>query len=468
MFSIPRNLPQTHLNPQRRNKSVRRLKNQNCEGMTRRDSIALGLGGLVAGGLSGALQATSANASTASTNLPGRQADACILIWMDGGPSHYETFDPKPDAPAEIRGEFSTISTQTPGIQFSQLMTKLGGMTDDLAIVRSIRHDQGNHGAGNHYMMTGAPPRIPVGCGAFVSFHPSLGSVVAKEVGAPEGIPAYFSMPNMSRSGGPHFLGARYAPFVVPDDPNSSSFRVRDVTLPNGLSESRFESRQAIRHQVDQMLRITDEAAGDPVLASDEFFAQGLQLIGSTEAQAAFDIHREAEEVRTAYGRNPFGQRALLARRLVSAGVPFVTLYHGGWDHHTDIFNAFEKKVPPFEATIAALIADLKQQGMLERTLVIALGEFGRTPKINERGGRDHWSNAMSVMFAGGGTPGGQIIGATDRQGYAAVERVLSPENFVSTVYAKLGINPGQLMYTPDGRPVHLVSDEAPIKELMG
>lgn len=442
--------------------------NQNCEGMTRRDSITLGLGGLVAGGLSGALQATKANASTQPSRPDRRQADACILIWMDGGPSHYETFDPKPDAPAEIRGQFSTIATQTPGIHFSQLMTKLGSMTDDLAIVRSIRHDQGNHGAGNHYMMTGAPPRIPVGCGAFVSFHPSLGSVVAKEVGAPEGIPAYFSMPNMSRSGGPHFLGARYAPFVVPDDPNSSSFRVRDVTLPNGLSESRFESRQAIRHQVDQMLRITEEAAGDPVLASDEFFAQGLQLISSADAQAAFDIHSESGEIRNAYGRNPFGQRALLARRLVSAGVPFVTLYHGGWDHHTDIFNAFEKKVPPFEATIAALIADLKQQGMLERTLVIALGEFGRTPKINDRGGRDHWSNAMSVMFAGGGTPGGQVIGATDRQGYAAVERVLSPENFVSTVYAKLGINPGQLMYTPDGRPVHLVSDETAIRELMG
>ncbi|MGB1927195.1 MAG: DUF1501 domain-containing protein, partial [Rubripirellula sp.] len=201
---------------------------------------------------------------------------------------------------------------------------------------------------------------------------------------------------------------------------------------------------------------------------SDEFFAQGLQLISSADAQAAFDIHSESGEIRNAYGRNPFGQRALLARRLVSAGVPFVTLYHGGWDHHTDIFNAFEKKVPPFEATIAALIADLKQQGMLERTLVIALGEFGRTPKINDRGGRDHWSNAMSVMFAGGGTPGGQVIGATDRQGYAAVERVLSPENFVSTVYAKLGINPGQLMYTPDGRPVHLVSDETAISELMG
>ena len=145
-----------------------------------------------------------------------------------------------------------------------------------------------------------------------------------------------------------------------------------------------------------------------------------------------------------------------------------MTLYHGGWDHHTDIFKSFETKVPPFEATIAALIADLKEQGMLERTLVIALGEFGRTPKINDRGGRDHWSNAMSVMFAGGGTPGGQVIGATDRQGYAAIERVLAPENFVSTVYAKLGIDPGQMMYTPDGRPVHLVSNETPIDELMG
>ena len=172
-------------------------------------------------------------------------------------------------------------------------------------------------------------------------------------------------------------------------------------------------------------------------------------------------------EVRNAYGRSPFGQRALLARRLVGAGVPFVTLYFGGWDHHTDLFNAFDQKVPPFESAIAALIEDLKQQGMLDRTMVIALGEFGRTPKINDRGGRDHWSNAMSVMFAGGGTRGGQVIGATDRQGYAAVERILSPENFVSTVYRKLGIDPGQMMYTPDGRPVHLVSDAEPISELM-
>ena len=188
--------------------SMGRLR-ANCEGMSRRDSLVLGLGGLLSGGLVGALRASCANGGEHSARETGRnQADACILIWMDGGPSHYETFDPKPEAPVEIRGQFSAIATQTPGIYFSQPMQRLAAISDDLAIVRSIRHDQGNHGAGNHYMMTGAPPRIPVGCGAFVSFHPSLGSVVAHQVGAPHGIPAYFSIPSMSRSGGPNFLGA--------------------------------------------------------------------------------------------------------------------------------------------------------------------------------------------------------------------------------------------------------------------
>lgn len=438
---------------------------RNCEGISRRDCLQLGLGGLIAGGLTGALRAQAAESHAPETFQS--QADACILVWQDGGPSHYETFDPKPEAPIEIRGSYAPIPTATPGIQFSQPLQKLAAVSNDLAIVRSIRHDQGNHGAGNHYMMTGAPPRIPVGCGAFVSFHPSLGSVVAKKVGAPHGIPAYFSIPNMSRSGGPNFLGSRYAPFIVPDNPNSSSFRVRDVTLPAGLTEERFDSRQLIRQRVDQMLRLNDPAAGDPAHAVDEFYDQSLKIISSPEAQAAFDIHQEPDEIRDAYGRDGFGQRALLARRLVGAGVPFVTLYHGGWDHHRDIFNALDKKLPPFEATVAALVSDLKQQGMLERTLVVVLGEFGRTPKVNSRGGRDHWSNAMSVMFAGGGTQGGQVIGATDRQGYAAVERVLSPENFVSTIYRKLGIDPGQMMYTPEGRPTHLVSDASPIDELM-
>lgn len=441
---------------------------KNCDGVTRRDCLQLGLSGLIGGGFAGALQARASGLSGSQNDSAKRQADACILIWMDGGPSHYETFDPKPEAPAEIRGEYGTIPTKIPGVHFSQPMKRLAAVSDSLAIVRSIRHNQGNHGAGNHYMMTGAPPRIPVGCGAFVSFHPSLGSVVAQQVGAPHGIPPYFSIPTMSRSGGPNFLGAKYAPFVVPGSPNSSNFRVRDVTIPSGLTDTRFNDRRQIRSQLDQMQRIGEAAAGDPVVAADEFFEQGLQIITSKEAQEAFDIHREPDEVRDAFGRNTFGQQALLARRLVGAGVPFVTLYHGGWDHHTNIFKSFDTKMPPFEATIAALVEDLRERGMLERTLVIALGEFGRTPKINKDGGRDHWSNAMSVMFAGGGTPGGLVVGATDRQGYAAVDRILSPENFVSTVYKKLGIDPDLMLYKPDGRPAHLVSDATPIEELMG
>ena len=436
---------------------------KNCQGLSRRDCLQLGLGGILAGGLTSALEATALGGSDSE-----RQARACILIWMDGGPTHYETFDPKPDAPQEIRGEFETIQTSLPGVHFSKHCRQLAGIADQLAIVRSIRHNQGNHGAGNHYMMTGTPPRIPVGCGAFVSFHPSMGSVTASEVGAPDGLPPYFSMPRMSRSGGPNFLGARYAPFVVADDPNNEGFRVRDVALPSGLSGDRFGSRRELRQSLDQLLRIADEQAGDPVNSIDEFYQQGYQLVTSPAAQRAFDIHQEPDAVRDRYGRNGFGQRALLARRLVEAGVPFITLYEGGWDHHRNIFSALNSKLPPFESTIAALVRDLQQRGMLESTLVVALGEFGRTPKVNSRGGRDHWSNAMSVMFAGGQTPPGQVVGATDRQGYSAQQRVLAPENFVSTVYRKLGIDAAKVVFTPEGRPVHLVSDARPIDELMG
>jgi uncharacterized protein (DUF1501 family) len=434
----------------------------NCEGTTRRDCLRLGLGALFGGGLSHALRLR------ASESARPMQAKSCILIWMDGGPTHYETFDPKPDAPSELRGEFKPISTTVPGLQLSEHLTRLAKIAADLAVVRSIRHDQGNHGAGNHYMMTGAPPRIPVGCGAFVSFHPSLGSVTAAERGAPAGLPAYFSMPEMSRSGGPNFLGAKYAPFVVSDNPNTADFRVRDVALPRGLSGDRFLDRCDQRAEVDRFQRFLDKQAADPAAALDDHYKQAHDLMRSTEAQAAFDIGREPERVRDGYGRTTFGQRALLARRLVEAGVPFITLYDGGWDHHTKLFDSLRKRLPSWDQVVSALITDLKQRGLLDSTLVIALGEFGRTPQINKDAGRDHWSNAMSVLFAGGGTPGGQVVGATDKKGFAAVERVLSPENFASTVYTKLGIDPDKMLYTPQGRPTHIVSDPTPIKELMG
>jgi hypothetical protein len=440
----------------------------NCQGISRRNCLRLGLGTVLGGGLVDALRLRGMAARSSGGEAA---AKACILIWMDGGPTHFETFDPKPDAPAEIRGQFAAIGTKVPGVHFSEHMPRLAESLDKFAIVRSIRHDQGNHGAGNHYMMTGAPPRIPVGCGAFVSFHPSMGSVVAKELERNNALPGYFSMPQMSRSGGPNFLGARYAPFVVGDDPNRDNFRVRDVAVPNELLGDRFDRRADLRALVDRMKRFQDEATADPVAGLDAYYRQGYDLVNSTAAQAAFDISREDQKIREAYGRDSFGQRCLLARRLVEAGVPFITVYDGGWDHHSDIFGALTKRLPKWDATVATLIGDLEQRGLLDSTLVIALGEFGRTPKISTLSGqstpgRDHWANAMSVLMAGGRIPGGTVVGATDRTGHSAVERVLAPENFVSTVYRKLGIDPGKVLYTPQGRPSHLVSDPNSIREL--
>jgi hypothetical protein len=438
----------------------------NCEGISRRDSLSLGLGALLGGGFVGALRARQ------NAGQPSTPPTSCILFWLDGGPSHIETFDPKPDAPAEIRGEFKPIATRVPGMFFSENMTRLAAISHKLTIVRSVRHDQNNHGAGNHYMMTGAPTRIPVSCGAFVSFHPSMGSVTSAERGAPGGLPAYFSIPSMTRSGGPNFLGSRHAPFVVSDDPNQSVFSVRDVTIPRELNDSRVTGRRELRTRLDQLMRFQDRAAGDPVRGMDENYTQAVSLMRSAVAQRAFEVHREPDRVRDAFGRNSLGQRALLARRLVEAGVPFVTINDGGWDHHSNIFPAFKKQGQALESVVATLIEDLDQRGMLDTTLVLVMGEFGRTPKISTlpgstTPGRDHWSSAISILVAGCGTPRGQVVGATDRNGYAATEKIYGPENLVSSIYTKLGIDPNKILYGANGRPAHIVSDPRTIAELM-
>jgi uncharacterized protein (DUF1501 family) len=276
----------------------------------------------------------------------------------------------------------------------------------------------------------------------------------------------------MTRSGGPNFLGARHAPFVIGDDPNRDNFRVRDVTIPRVVEDGRAVSRRRLREEMDSLLRFHDASAADPVLGADQNYQQAVSLITSTAAQKAFEIDREPDSVRDSYGRNSFGQRALLARRLVEAGVPFVTLNNGGWDHHSEIFPAFRKQGQKFEAVVAALIQDLDDRGLLDTTLVLVMGEFGRTPKIStlsgrDSPGRDHWSSAMSVLVAGCGTPRGQVVGATDRNGYAAIENVYGPENLVSSVYRKLGIDPNKVLYNHAGRPTHLVSDPRPISEIM-
>jgi len=437
----------------------------NCAGMARRDFIQLGLGGMMGLGLADILRLQAAEAVTPSAKS--KKPVNCILVWLDGGPSHYESFDPKPEAPSEIRGEFKSIPTSVPGIHFSECVPELAKVADKMSIIRSIAHKDPNHGGGNHYMMTGAPTPVPVACGAFVTFHPSFGSMVSYDRGVRNGLPAYMSLPQVSRSGGPNFLGGQHAPFVIGGNPDSKNFQVRDVVLPSDISEGRAENRQALRKSLDQMLRINDKLADDPTVTFDKFYEQGLNLVASPEAQAAFDIAKESDKVRESYGRNDFAQRLLMARRLVEVGVSFVTVYYGGWDHHKDIFKTlkgdFNKR---FDLGVSALIRDLDQRGMMDNTLVVVLGEFGRTPKVNKDAGRDHWPYAMSVLMAGAGVPRGQVVGATDAKGYHAAENVYKPEDFAATLYTKMGIDHTRVLHTNTGRPIQIVNGGKPMKEL--
>jgi len=442
----------------------------NCAGMHRRDFLQIGLKGALGLGFCDLLrlQAAAKESGEAAKRAlrPGNNMN-CILVWLDGGPSHYETFDPKPDAPLEIRGEFKDIPTPLPGVHFSEAIPKLAAIADKFTIVRSIHHKDPNHGGGNHYLMTGMPTPAPVACGAFVTFHPSFGSMTSYERGIRNGLPAYVSIPHVTRSGGPNFLGGQHAPFVIDGSPNNKTFRVRDVTLPAEIDETRAKSRLELRQALDRMERYSDKLAEDPAVTFDDFFAQGLELVRSKEAQEAFDIHRETDAVRDAYGRHDFGQRLLLARRLVSVGVSFVTIQYGGWDHHTKLFEAYRgDHVKRFDQGVAALINDLDERGLLDNTLVVVLGEFGRTPKINKDAGRDHWPGAMSVLMAGAGVPRGSIVGATDPKGYYASDNVYRPEDFAASLYTKLGIDPNQVLHTNTGRPITLVNQGRLIKEL--
>jgi hypothetical protein len=314
----------------------------NCEGATRRDFLKLGLGSFAALGFTDLLRhrALAADAALAAGKRSPDQVN-CILIWLDGGPSHYESFDPKPDAPSEIRGELKPIPTKIPGAQFAEVFPKLAATADKLTVLRSVCHKDPNHGGGNHYMMTGSPTPVPVGCGAFVTFHPSYGSVASYQRGIRSGLPAYMSLPSMSRSGGPNFLGARHAPFIISGDPNSKDFKVRDVVLPPEVNDGRAEERRALRQSLDRLRRYADAAVEDPAVGFDDFYRQGIDLVTSPKAQAAFELAKEPESTRDLYGRTDFGQRLLLCRRLVEVGVSFVTCYFGGWDHHTKIFESF-------------------------------------------------------------------------------------------------------------------------------
>ncbi|MFO0820188.1 MAG: DUF1501 domain-containing protein [Pirellulales bacterium] len=464
------------------------MDNNYCDGRSRRDLLRLGLGTAAGLGLAQSLRMTAASEPMTAVGrdakgpqaaslleAPGKVANApakrCIFLWMDGGPSHHETFDPKPEAPSEIRGEFDAIATNVPGQRIGELLPRIAQVMNRVTVVRSVAHHDPGHGGGNHYLTTGSPTPVPIGCGDSASFHPSIGSFVARELGTTVGLPAYvqFALPSPLRSGGPNFLGSAYAPFLVANNPNNADFTLPDVTLPAGVGEGRARSRMELRRSMDRLQRMADEAAADPARGFDRFQERAVGLVTSPRVKEAFDLTRESATIRDAYGRTMVGQQCLLARRLVEAGVPFVTVQHAGWDHHTNIFTYLKTRwLPIFDQAFSQLILDLNARGLLEDTLVVALGEFGRTPKINKDGGRDHWPGAMSIVWAGACVPRGQIVGATDSHGAAPSERPLRVEDFACSLYAKLGLNPHKEFITPEGRPVRMVNGGKPIPELFG
>ena len=390
----------------------------------------------------------------------------CIFLFIVGGMPHQDMWDLKPNAPSEIRGDFEPIATSVPGIQVSDVIPRIAQVTDKLAILRSLTHTDSDHGRGFHVMMTGKK----AGAGNFNgnqnnNQHPCLGSMVAK-LGKTGALPPYISVPNFLNSGGPSFLGASYGPFVIDADPAAPEFAVRDIVLPVGVDEVRSLRRQSALRRINAMVRQVDQGA-EQVRSLDAFYEKAYGLMTSKAAKEAFDISREPEVVREEYGMTSIGQCCLLARRMVEAGCRFVSIENGHWDtHRKNTWSLRELLCPSFDQAVPALLNDLDQRGLLDSTLVVVTTEFGRTPRINALAGRDHWPNAFSVVMAGAGIKGGQVVGATDKHGASVADRPISPEDLTATILHKLGIDPATVLKTPIGRPVQLADGGKVISEL--
>jgi hypothetical protein len=432
---------------------------QRCDGLRRRDVFRLG--GLAGVGLGlGAWP----RFLSGSTTLAGR-ARACILVWLDGGPSHLETFDPKPDAPAEVRGPLGTIATAVPGARLSECLPGLARRLDRLAVIRSVTSPLGEHNLGSHYLLTGYPPTPALD-------YPSLGAVTAHLKGGVGALPAHVAVPDAPAAAGAGYLPAAARPFAVGGDPARPDFQVRDLMPPPGLDGLRAERRRSFLAALEGFRRGAETSGIDPELE------QAYRLSASTEGRRAFALEEEPTAVRDRYGRRTIGQACLLARRLVERGVRFVTVTDRGWDTHQDLSLRLKDGyagakvgvglVPSLDQAVSSLIDDLDDRGRLGETLVLVMGEFGRTPKVNTLGGRDHWPRVFSVMLAGGGVPGGLVLGASDRTGESPADRPLTPADLAATIYHLLGIDPTQTLRTADGRPVRVNQGGVAVSELTG
>jgi hypothetical protein len=387
------------------------------------------------------------------------KAEACIHIFMPGGMAHQESFDPKPFAPVEYRGEMGTVQTKLDGVVFNECLKQTAAIADKITVCRGMTHGEAAHERGTHNMFTGYRPSPAI-------TFPSMGSVVSHELGVRNNLPPYVAIPSLPTNfAGSGYLSSSYAPFSLGSDPANPGFRVQDLALPGGVTPDRFATRRTMLDAVNA--HFAGKEKSDNLDAMDTFYQRAYGLISNEKARAAFDINAEDPKLRDAYGRNPAGQRLLMARRLVEAGVRFVTLTYGGWDLHGGIAAGTRSQLPQFDQAFAALVKDLDARGMLDGTLVMISSEFGRTPKINPSAGRDHWPKVFSVVLAGGGIKKGLAYGKSDATASEPEEDGLTVEDLAHTVYQCLGIDAAKKLMSPGDRPIDIVREGKTRKELL-
>ncbi|HYT91970.1 MAG TPA: DUF1501 domain-containing protein [Gemmataceae bacterium] len=438
-----------------------------CDGLQRRDFLRIGAAGIFGMGVTLPdllqLQAHASTQGRATSDL------SLIFLFLHGGLSTIDTFDLKPDAPAEFRGEFRPIATNVPGIQVGEQLPRLARQLDKFSLIRSFRHHNSDHGPADHYMLTGYFPQAGFNPGLKPNNQrPAHGSIIARKLGPRGGVPPYVCLPKMHPSAGPAYLGSGSAPFVIDADPNAPNFVVPDIVPPPTLAADRLEGRRQLLAQLDRYRQSAEVQANRHAQAVSQYQRDAFTLMTSPAARRAFDIAAEPERLRDEYGRSSLGQSCLMARRLVEAGVRCVTVDHSNWDTHDNNFATLRRDLlPALDSALSTLFRDLSDRGMLGRTLVVVTGEFGRTPRINRNAGRDHWGPVFTVALGGGGLRGGRVVGRSDARAERPAADPYGPEDLSATMYHLMGIDPTEEFYTPEGRPVRIVNNGRVVRELL-
>lgn len=425
-----------------------------CDGVKRRDFLRVGTAGLAGVNLASYLSMAQAG------ELAQAQGKNAIFVNLNGGPSHIDTFDLKPDAPSEYRGTFNPIKTNVKGVEISEHLPNLAQCADKFAIFRGVSHTLGAHRLGTEYVNTGNRPLASLE-------YPGYGAVVTKELSQPTDIPQFVAIPRSNQRAG--FLGVRYAPLNTGRTPTiGAPFSVRGVSLGAGLTVTEVKKRKSLLNDLDNTFAGAEQNS-QLLEGLDQFSKQAHAMITSPRSRQAFDISKESDTFATKFGDSSFGASCLLATRLVESGVKFVTLTYGGWDTHRDNFTALkDRQLPNFDRGLSGLFVGLEEKGLLDSTVVYVTGEFGRTPKINTRtteGGRDHYPRCMFMLMAGGGIRGGQVIGKSDDKATGPANEAITPDDVAATFYQAMGIDHLKEYHTATGRPVMIVRDGTPIQQ---